>query len=99
MPLRVLHDEKRRPFVRHQVMPTAAGPLTQWDTIVEFVTAIETLTKPGQVGFASETYAKLFPHCTGSAIAADKIGGSNFSRSAVRRPDGRHDTWPILLEL
>src|SRR5258705_6894275 len=99
MPLRILHDQKGRPFVRNQVVPTSARPFTQWQTIVELVATIKRLTKSSQVRFASEPYAKLFPHQTGSTIAADEIGRAYLLRPSVRRSDGRHDAQFILFEL
>ena len=84
MPLRILHDQKGRPFVRNQVVPTSARPFTQWQTIVELVATIKSLTKFSQVGFASEWYVKLLPHETGSTIAADEIGCSYFLGPSVR---------------
>src|SRR6201984_3107877 len=99
MPLRILHDQKGRPFVRNQVVPTSASPFPQWQTFVEVVTPIKSLTKSSQVGFTSEPYAKLLPHKTGSAVAADQIGGRYFSGASVRRSKGPADTWSILFEL
>src|SRR5258708_32945145 len=91
MPLRILHNQKGRPFVRNQVVPTSARPFTQWQAIVELVTTIKSLTKSSQVGFAPEPYAKLSPDRTGSAIATDEIGRSHFPGLAARRLHGRHD--------
>src|ERR1700747_1065939 len=99
MPLRILHDQKGRPFVRNQVVPTSARPFTQWQTIVELVTTIKSLTKSSQVGFTSEPYAKLFPHKTGSAVAADQIGGCYFRGPSVQRSNGRYDTRSFLFKL
>src|SRR6266478_1387592 len=98
MPLRILHNQKGRPFVRNQVVPTSARPFTQWQTIVELVATIKSLTKFSQVGFASESYAKLFPHETGSTIAADEIGCSYFLGPSVRCSDGHHDPWSTLFK-
>src|ERR1700741_4995061 len=99
MPLRILHDQKGRPFVRNQVVPTSARPFTQWQTIVELVTTIKSLTKFSQVGFASEPYAKLFPHQTGSTVAADQIGRSHFPGPSVGRSDCCNNSWSIFFKL
>ena len=99
VPFGVLHDQKTRPFVRNQVVPTSPGPFAQWDTIIEFVAAIKSLAKSSQVGFAPEAYAKLYPHQTRPAVAADEIVSPYPCRSAVRRAECRYDAWSLLLEL
>src|SRR6266478_1235734 len=98
MPLRILHNQKGRPFVRNQVVPASARPFTQWQTIIELITTIKSLAKFSQVGFASKPYAKLFPHKAGPTIAADEIGRCYFLARSIGRSDGRYDTWSILFK-
>src|ERR1700746_440868 len=57
--LRTLHDEEGRVFVSDQIVPAAAGPVAERQSIEELLAAVEALPEPRDIGLATQADAQL----------------------------------------
>src|SRR5262245_49560531 len=74
MPSRVLHDQKRRLSIRHMIMASLSGAVTNRYLPVELIALKERLAKPRDIALSSQPDAELLSNRTSRAIAADQIG-------------------------
>src|SRR3954465_2385126 len=98
VPCRVLHDQKRRPLVRHMIVAAMARPVSNGDFAEKLVAAEKRLAQLEQISLAPQFDVEQLADRTRPAVAADQIGRADGLNRTVKVLHSRGDSAFVLLE-